>query len=97
MRIEWPSGTVQELHRVAANQILTVTEPPRLEPSVTLTNGLVELKVKSWKGFAYGIDGSSDLKNWTRLTTLTNLAGTLSFADPAATNVARRFYRLQTE
>ena len=30
LRIEWPSGTVQELHNVAARQFLTVTEPPML-------------------------------------------------------------------
>lgn len=52
------------------------------QPSVTLTNGMVELKVKSWKGFAYEIEASSDLVHWTRLTTLTNLTGTLQFADP---------------
>ncbi|MCZ7638687.1 MAG: ASPIC/UnbV domain-containing protein [Verrucomicrobia bacterium] len=38
VRIEWPSGAVQELTDVAANQILTVTEPPVLviEPAVAL-------------------------------------------------------------
>ena len=30
VRIEWPSGTVQELTNVPANQILRVIEPPRL-------------------------------------------------------------------
>ena len=65
-----------------------------MEPTVTLTNGLVELKVKRWKRFTYGIEASSDLVNWTRLTTLTNLAGTLQFSDPNATNGARRFYRI---
>jgi len=30
VRIEWPSGTVQELTNVAANQILHVVEPPRI-------------------------------------------------------------------
>jgi hypothetical protein len=30
VRIEWPSGIVQELSNVEANQILTVTEPARL-------------------------------------------------------------------
>ena len=30
VRIEWPSGTVQELHNVAADQILQITEPPEL-------------------------------------------------------------------
>ena len=96
-QIKWPSGTVQEFHNVTANQILTVTEPAKLEPSVTLTNGLVELKVKSWKAFAYGIEASSDLLTWTRLTTPTNLTGTLQFADPDAKNVTRRFYRTRLE
>jgi len=32
VRIEWPSGTVQELTNVAANQILNIVEPPRLKP-----------------------------------------------------------------
>ena len=31
IRIEWPSGTVQELTGVTAGQILTVVEPPRLK------------------------------------------------------------------
>lgn len=30
LRIEWPSGTVQEITNVAPRQILTITEPPRL-------------------------------------------------------------------
>ena len=30
VRIEWPSGAVQELHDVAPRQLLTLTEPPRL-------------------------------------------------------------------
>jgi len=32
LRIEWPSGIVQELTDVAPNQILTVTEPAGLIP-----------------------------------------------------------------
>jgi enediyne biosynthesis protein E4 len=38
VRIEWPSGAVQELTEVAVNQILTVTEPPvlRIEPAIIL-------------------------------------------------------------
>jgi len=31
VRIEWPSGTVQELTNIAADQILAVVEPPRLK------------------------------------------------------------------
>ncbi|MEO8429596.1 MAG: hypothetical protein ABI651_21090 [Verrucomicrobiota bacterium] len=53
------------------------------EPHVTQANGLVELKVKSWKSFADDTEASNDLKAWTRLTTLTNETGTLPFPDPA--------------
>ena len=84
---------MQKLHHVVVNQILTVTEPAKLEPHVTQANGLVELRVKSWKGFAYDVEASSDLKAWTRLTTLTNETGTLSFADALALGQAQRFYR----
>jgi len=31
VRIDWPSGMVQELANIAADQILTVIEPPRLQ------------------------------------------------------------------
>lgn len=37
VRVEWPSGTVQEIHNVAAKQFLTITEPPLLRAG--LTNG----------------------------------------------------------
>ena len=77
-----------------ANQILSVTEPAKLEPRVTRSNGLVELNVKSRKGFAYDIETSTDLKAWARLTTLTNETGTLSFSDPVTGSSApERFYR----
>jgi len=71
-----------------------VTEPAKLEPHITQANGLVELKVKSWKGFVYDVEASSDLKAWTRLTTFTNETGALSFPDPAANNILQRFYRV---
>ena len=45
LRIEWPSGIVQELHDVAAKQSLTVTEPARLQAL-----GAGVLRIQSWKG-----------------------------------------------
>jgi ASPIC and UnbV/FG-GAP-like repeat len=93
VRIEWPSGIVQELHNVAADQFLTVTEPAKLEPQVIESNGVVELKVKSWKGFVYDIEASSNLTSWAPLTTLTNDTGTFSLDDPEASGAKQRFYR----
>jgi hypothetical protein len=92
VRIEWPSGIVQELRNVPGKQILTVTEPPRLEPTVRLLSGMVELKVSGWKGFSYTVETSSNLTAWQRLGTVTNLAGTLQVSDAGAGG--QRFYRL---
>ena len=88
MRIEWPSGIVQELHDVAAKQSMTVTEPARLQAL-----GAGVLRIQSWKGMAFEVQTSTDLDQWSPLTTVTNLTGTLEFRDPNAVNHLRRFYR----
>ena len=93
VRVEWPSGIVQELQHIAANQILTVTEPVKLEPRVAQANGVIELKVGSWKGFVYDIEASSDLRKWTRLATVTNETGAVSFVDGLTGGAGHRFYR----
>jgi enediyne biosynthesis protein E4 len=48
VRIEWPSGTVQELTDVAADQILTVIEPPALSVEAAV--------ILSWPVTAEGYD-----------------------------------------
>ena len=88
VRIEWPSGIVQELHDVAAKQSMTVTEPARLQ---ALGAGI--LRIQSWKGMAFDVQASTDLDQWSPLTIVTNLTGTLEFTDPDALNHPRRFYR----
>lgn len=88
VRIEWPSGIVQELHDVAPKQFLTVTEPARLQASEA---GV--LRIQSWKGMAFDVQVSTDLVQWPPLTTVTNLSGTLDFTDPDAANHLQRFYR----
>ena len=88
VRIEWPSGTVQELRDVAAKQFLTVTEPARLQAP-----GAGVLRIQSWKGMAFEVQASTNLDQWSVLTTVTNLTGTLEFTDPNAADDLRRFYR----
>jgi hypothetical protein len=91
MRIEWPSGIVQELRDLPAKQILTVTEPVRLQAT-----GLGQFQFKSWKGQAFTIKASADLTAWNSIATVTNLTGTVEFTDPEAGLLAQRFYRLVT-
>jgi len=88
LRIEWPSGIVQELHDVATKQSMSVTEPARLQ-----TLGAGVLRVQSWKGMAFEVQSSTDLEQWLPLATVTNLTGALEFTDPDAANHLRRFYR----
>jgi hypothetical protein len=76
LRIEWPSGTVQELTNVAANQILTITEPARLVPL-----GPREFQIRCWKGMKFEVQKSLNLQTWASLGTVTNVTGTLTFQD----------------
>ncbi len=88
VRIEWPSGVVQEFHNVAPKQILTVSEPARLHIS-----GRGAFRVQSWKGMAFEVQASADLEQWSPVTIVTNLTGTLEFTDLGTTSHSRRFYR----
>lgn len=88
VRIEWPSGIVLELRDVPAHQTLTITEPAQLQ-----VTGPGRICIQSWKGMAFEVQSSTDLKTWQSLETVTNLTGTLEFTDPAAASHSACFYR----
>ena len=89
VRIEWSSGIVQELHNVPANQILSVTEPVRLQAT-----GRGAFEFRSWKGQIFGVEASTDLSVWSSLGSVTNTSGLIQFSDPEALSFAARFYRV---
>ncbi len=62
LRIEWPSGIVQELTSVAANQILTITEPAQLVPL-----GPRGFQIRCWKGMKFEVEKSRNLQAWNSL------------------------------
>jgi len=100
VRIEWPSGTVQELTNVETNQFQTVTEP---EPQLTVTrvNGELQLTLKGTQGSRYAIETSTDLTNWTSAGvpfTVSDPSGTVTFPAPGgAPSDPRRFYRARAQ
>ena len=49
--------------------------------------------LQSWKRMVIEVQASIDLKQWSPVTTVTNLTGTLEFTDPNAANLMQRFYR----
>jgi hypothetical protein len=99
VRIEWPSGLVQELHDVAANQSLKITEhqegvtnAPRLTASRS-ASGSVQLTLTGQANLLYVFEASTNLGRWTKIAVRTNLTGSVDFTDSMATNYPQRFYR----
>ena len=96
LRIEWPSGTVQEFQNIAVRQIQTITEPSRLVAAVA--NGTPQFSMKGGRGFQYEVDSSPDLSAWSAIgtVTITNLDGTAQIVDTNAPTISR-FYRLKQQ
>lgn len=93
IRVEWPSGAVQELHDQAPRQILTITEPPQLRISDFLPAGSLQLIMIGAVGSSYEVQTSSDFHTWTPWTAFTNTSRTMAITDPNVTNSPQRFYR----
>ncbi|MBI4324165.1 MAG: CRTAC1 family protein, partial [Chloroflexi bacterium] len=93
IRIEWPSGVVQELRDVAVRQFLTVTEPSRLETLAVLNNQF-RLRVNGAVGLKYIVEGSTDLLLWQTLAAFTNLNRVSTWRDPESAGFKQRFYRV---
>jgi ASPIC/UnbV protein/VCBS repeat protein len=93
LRIEWPSGTVQEFHNVAARIILTAMEPSRL--LATISNSAVQLSLRGGRNLQYDLQTSPDLASWSHLSTLTitNLDGSAQVSDNLTPGPGHRFYR----
>ncbi|MBI4662886.1 MAG: CRTAC1 family protein [Verrucomicrobia bacterium] len=97
LRIEWPSGTVQEFQNVAAKQLLTIIEPPRLQITPPQTGSPLKLTLRGGIGFTYALEASDDLLSWTPVRTNTATAFTLEVEDADAVNFPRRFYRARRQ
>ncbi|MCZ7636425.1 MAG: CRTAC1 family protein [Verrucomicrobia bacterium] len=88
VRIEWPSGIVQELRNVPAKQILTVTEPPALE---ALGEGRV--RILCWARQSYEVEASDNLQTWHTLGVTDTDQSRPVVLDPGAAGKSHRFYR----
>jgi hypothetical protein len=97
LQIEWPSGLVQHLKDVAANQSLTVLEPPRLEVGQGMTPAGFELLLTSRGGYDYRVEASTNLVDWTTVRTLQAVDGTIPVVDAGSPGFDHRFYRAVME
>lgn len=95
LRIEWPSGTVQEFHGLNPRQVITITEPPHLR--VSRDGNGEKLLLFGGRGREYSIERSTDLTDWLPIgrVTVPNGGGSVEVSDPdvRAAKGERRFYR----
>lgn len=96
LRIEWPSGTVQELPNVAPDQILTLWEPPVLNAAMQ-AEGSCRITARAEPNRPWQIQASNDLLAWETLATVTPATVGFEHTDAAGAAVMRRFYRLLGE
>lgn len=92
VRVEWPSGTVTELHSVAPRQFLTIIEPPRLNPPI-VSDGISKFVLHGGVGFSYALEVSPDLQTWLPIHTNTSEGIKVDFEDIEGAQVPYRFYR----
>jgi hypothetical protein len=96
VRIEWPSGIVEEFADVAPRRILTIVEPS-LKGSLG-QEGKFHVSMTMSTNRVYQLQTSSDLKTWT---TLTNCTGSgscapVEYVDPETpVPNSARFYRMK--
>jgi len=105
VRVEWPSGIVQELTDVPAGQaeqpLLLVTEHQEYPGAAPAFSGAsfsstgFDLPIAEPRaGIVYVLEGSTNLATWTKLMVRTSAGGTHKWVDEEASNLATRFYRL---
>ncbi len=92
IRVEWPSGRVQEAHNIPAGRSLTVTEDFDLG-ALRMVNGAFQMRVNGGTGIPYAIETSSNLTDWLPWMTVTNTIPPTPVIDWSATNAPQRFYR----
>lgn len=101
VRVEWPSGIIQNLTNVAPGQIVTVEEhqeyagqPPAFASAATVINGVQLAITEPAAGTVYTVEASTNLVNWTKLMARTSAGGTFAYTDTQTASCPCRFYRV---
>jgi hypothetical protein len=103
LRIEWPSGIVQELKDVAVDQILQVVEsqglnmpePPSIQTFELDATGVFHATVNCpVEGAFCVLESSSDLEQWSKVRVGTSSGGTVELTDARAGDSPGKFYRV---
>ncbi|HWD18240.1 MAG TPA: CRTAC1 family protein [Verrucomicrobiae bacterium] len=91
IRLEWPSGAVQEFHNVAARQFLVVKEPAKLSADADPSSRELHVTVRGGRGVAYSLETSSDLAAWQSAALVTNSTGLVIWTNPISSQPSAFF------
>jgi hypothetical protein len=96
VRVEWPSGTVQEFHNLDVRQTLTVVERTGLAIAPG-PQGEVVVTVQGPRQQRYTLEASANLTAWSKLAslTVTNADGTALFKTARGLEPNSRFFRVK--
>ena len=93
LRAQRPVRRIQGTRADAANQLLTVWEPPMIQADLR-AGGTCHLQVTAQPNRSWHIEASTDLKTWHDLGAVTNPTAKFEFIDAASPRPACCFYRV---
>ncbi|HRI16646.1 MAG TPA: CRTAC1 family protein [Verrucomicrobiota bacterium] len=98
LRIEWPSGIVQEFKKVPVRQTLTIVERTELTIAAG-SEGNFQLTLKGPRQQRYRLDAFSNLNGWAPWTsvTITNVDRTVSLSYAPTDSTPVKFFRAVPE
>ncbi len=76
-----------------ANALQLSSLPPPTLSNIQMAGSTFQLRVNGNAGQQFVVDATSDMKNWTPISTNTLSGATLDFSDPASAQLKSRFYR----
>jgi len=96
VRVEWPSGVVQELGSITADQTLTLVEPASWKVSARTTSEGLRLQVFGEPNVSASLLEGTDLRNWVvRATFTTDGSGSAVLTLPFESLARGLYYRVR--
>jgi hypothetical protein len=93
VRVEWPSGAVQEMTNVPTRQFLTIKEPSKLQAQYAPGGAEFYLSLQGGRGLTYSIESSPDFVNWAPIGLMSNQTGVIFWTNHQPVADPLKFFR----
>jgi len=81
IRVQWPSGQVQEFRDVPSNQVFTIREPAKLESAGRIDSNRIRWSLRGGQNVLYNIEQSTNLETRSPWLSMTNASGLITFTN----------------